>query len=363
VDLVELIKLSLRRWYVVVPVLVLTGIVAYIVQQRAPAEYQASGSVMLATPDLNPAGLPRAIIDIDNALVELESDEGRAELAAEGAEAEFLLRRIDPSLIEVYVTSDVSATATDTATVIVNRLATHVTSRQEDGGVPPAEQIRPRTRVQELPRDGSAEAPIEVVGSLILDDPIASTRNPYGADAATGRLLQAAVESDAGRIRFAELAGPVAFDVGLGGRDAGGLLSITTIGPDPTAVLAGFEHAKTLLADELDTRQARADVPTTQRIVIDTLAEPQVVTDLTSSLDRAVVVVISLGGLLALALVLVIENLSGSAATRREFADLSSASAEGSGSWIDPSTDGYLTYPTVRSAPEEEGKVEEARWP
>jgi hypothetical protein len=363
VDLVELIKLSLRRWYVVVPVLVATGIVAYIVQQGAPAEYQASGSVMLATPDLNPAGLPRAIIDIDSALVEIESEEGRAQLVAEGAQAEFLLRRIDPSLIEVYVTSESSATATATATAVVDRLAGHVTSTQDEAGVPPAEQIRPRTRVQELAREGPTDAPIEVVGSLILDDPIASTRNPFGADAATARLLEAAVESDAGRIRFAQLAGPVSFDVGLGGRDSGGIMQITTIGSDPAAVLAGFEHAKSLLADELDARQARADVPSTQRIVLDTLAEPQVVTDLTSTLDRAVVAVVALGGLLAIALLLVVENLMGPPARARR-RERSTSDLADEPVWLADSLRGLGSGPDLSKPADDDLRAgEEARWP
>jgi hypothetical protein len=78
------------------------------------------------------------------------------------------------------------------------------------------------------------------------------------------------------------------------------------------------------LNEELDARQARADVPEPRRILVVPLATPQSWTDVSPPLSRAVAAIVGAGGLLALGLAIGMESFLSRRSSRRtndEFPD------------------------------------------
>ena len=326
-DLIELLKLIWRRRYVALPVLLLTAAAAVVMQLNLPREYEARGTLILATPEQDPSRSPLLPAELDFAVAQLRTQPGVASIVDAGGIADFTIQRVDDLRVVVRVPQD-SEAAERTVTLVMERIRDHIYERQDDADIPEDErtQVRTESHVVEPdpepegePTDAvTAEPSIETVGTLILVDPTGGRGNPYSASDSTSRVLQLALQSDGGRMMIQQLVGSEDF-VGFGVSPQGspGIIGVTTYAHDPTVALEAFSVVHEALSDELDRRQVRANVPTSRRLVLEVVAAPQEPIDVTGPVDRAVAAVVGLGGLLAVGLVLLVENLAPRVRDRR----------------------------------------------
>ena len=318
-DILTIALSVLRRWYITVPVMVATVAIAFYVNSTIPPQYEASGQILLASPDLDPSNLPRSSIDLGSLAGQLNTEAVRSPLQVGDSDIEASAAADSLSLV---VTADSPADAQATTDNVIDWLAQQVDQRQEDQGFIAAERIRLQASTQEIDSEetqeldadpsaaGAAPEGAVLVTAITLDDPAARVSNPYGASNQTGRILTVAVQSDEGRRAVAQRAGSsVDFTIGQNARDAAPILTITTYGADPGAVLEAFDHVADEVETTLSDREERAEVPPTRRTRIEPIAVPQSVTDVSPPLDRSVAAIIGLGGLLALALVVMVDSL------------------------------------------------------
>jgi hypothetical protein len=297
-DIITIIQAILHRWYVSLPILAIGTAAAIALQLSTPPTYQAVGQVLLADPGLDPSGLPTSIVGLDEILLELEDPELRDELQT--GDAVYQLDADDRTTATLAVRSSSEADALATAQAVGAWLRERVVAVQAEAAIPESEQLqirgseRIRSTFDELA--GSAEA----LATVTLFDPAAGVANPFGASLATGRLLAVAVQSDEGQQSVFARTGPgVSYLLAQSPNDAAPILAITTTGEDPAAVLGAFEAVKEVVDEELQRRQDRAEIPTSRRTRVETLAQPRSTTDISPPLNRASAALFGLGALLA----------------------------------------------------------------
>lgn len=296
-DLLTLLGTLVRRWYVVVPTLLMSALAAYLVDTRVPSEFEATGWVLLEAPALNQAGMSSGA-DI----LALGDDLAADPPGGLPSDAEFVVQQGDtPASFVVSAAADSASGAEQTVNVITAALQDRLAETQTDAAVDEFARLELR---QALPRaipseqnDGSFTASMP----LDLRDPASGVANPYGPNPGTGRLLQVAIMGDAGRARFsAQFDGGVAYSIDQAARDAAALLQITTTGADPQEVVAAFFTLQQILDADLDDRQARAGVPESRRVRVAPFDTPLRADDVSPPVERATAAVLLLGGLLSI---------------------------------------------------------------
>jgi hypothetical protein len=319
VDILTIIATVFRRWYVTVPILALTLVVAYRVQESVPPEFEVGGSVLLEEPRFDPSRLPATTANADVLVQRLINAD--ADVTVEGAELE--AQSTDASTIELTATATAAQTAEATVENALEWLRADADGLQEAEGIPVADRVRGLVLTPTITAEPTDDTFV-ASGTLFLQDPAADVTNPYRADSQTGRLLREVITSDQARAAIAGRTGSgVQYTVGVP-REAEAILNIGLSGPDPEALLDGFNVVREALNEELDARQARADVPEPRRILVVPLATPQSWTDVSPPLSRAVAAIVGAGGLLALGLAIGMESFLSRRSSRRtndEFPD------------------------------------------
>lgn len=344
-DLFELIKVIFRRWKVVVPIGLLTLGVAYYVHTTTPPEFESTGYLQWEIPEYDRANDP-----IATGIDPVALSEG---IAVDG-DANFSVSPLDGQYLTIRAVDDTAVDARTAVNQVIEDLDTKIKAIQEDEDVAEANRVDLRLAVPEVVVEPQGDASFIATGQMFLYSPAANVANPYRPDASTGRLLEVAATGDVGRRRFAELAGTdVTFEVGQESRDAAALLQIVTMGSDRERVVDAFYDVAKLLNEDLDARQARADVPEDRRITLGVLDAPLGVTDVSPPVERAVIAIVGLGGLLALGLAVGLESLSQRKARREDGVATDVAIAGGEG--------GMRATATEASDLEVEGETFEGR--
>jgi hypothetical protein len=143
-DFWELLKILARRWVVVIPILVTTGLTLFGTQGRIQPEYRVELSVILLTPSpsfsgFNPfvtLGTPATAQTLKVTAYEADS---RASVAQGGHSADYDV--VVPSrspLITVMATADTPQGAITTAERVSGLLQSQLAQRQKDADVAPA---------------------------------------------------------------------------------------------------------------------------------------------------------------------------------------------------------------------------------
>lgn len=308
-DIISIVLTVLRRWMLVVPILLLTLGVAAVVESRTDAEYSAFGSVLLSQPELDPSRLPLTRTEIEAVRGEVETAAADGDLAVGGSEVTIL--HTAEQTIEVVAVGSSESEVADASRAITAELSSRFAELQEEKGIVPEE----RTEVVDIDvqySEAEEVQQLEVVRTLYLDDPTLGIDNPFGASPQTARVLEVSLESDAGRFALAEDVGhQIEFNISQADRDAAPIVGIETLADSQEQAIADFDHVLAALARELDARQARAMVPESRRVVVDVLAAPQSVEDVSPPIGRVTVAIVGLGGLLAVGLALLVESVLG----------------------------------------------------
>lgn len=315
-DLLALVKVILRRWYVVLPVVAAAVGVAAWMQLDTAREYQSMGTLILSPPEHDPARSPSVAAAVASAVQDLRSSAGVDAIVEAGGSDDFSVTRLEGLQVQVTVPDQ---GAEDTVELVMERIAQSVLDRQLDADIPEDEQIRWRTAVgtgseappDDLEPDEDDPTSASTVGLLTIEDPTAGRSNPFSANDTTARLLQYAIQSDAGRLEvFQRVAHPEFRSFSVAPQSGPGILSVSTTAGDPMVAHSAFDHVAAALEEELSNRQDRAEVPTNQRLVLEVLAAPAGAVDVTAPVNRGAAAIVALGGLLAVALAILVENVA-----------------------------------------------------
>ncbi len=297
-DLLTLFGILLRRWYVVLPTLLLTGLAAYMVDTRVPPEYEATGWVLIESPTLDQTTGQAGSTDI----LALGDDLAADPPDGLPPDAEFVVQAGDtPSSFVVSAAASTAPAAEQTVNLITTALQEGLADQQSVSDVDEATRLELRPALPRAIPSEQADESFTASMPLDLRDPTLGVANPYGPNPGTGRLLQVAITGDAGRATFSEqFDGNVAYSVDQAARDAAALLQIKTTGADRQEVIAAFFTLQQILDADLDERQARAGVPDSRRVRVTPFDAPLQATDISPPVDRATAAVLLLGGLLSI---------------------------------------------------------------
>jgi hypothetical protein len=306
-DLLTLLRIAFRRWYVALPVMFAALALALTAQASTAPQFQSVGSVLLEEPTLDSARLPRSLVSIDDLVARL--NEGEAAVAPAGSGIEVVAQAVDRSNIEITALGPEAAATEQAIEASVEWIRQRVMDLQEQEDVPEGERLQATLDsafpIAEEQPDGTSLA----TATIRLSDPGAGLENPLGAGQRTSRMLEAVIMSDVGRARVSEhTGGMVGYTVAVA-ENENSILEIITVAPDPANALAGFAIVRDELNQELDARQARAGVPPSWRIEVNDLAPPQSAGDISPPVTRSAVGIVAAGLLLAVALTVVVDSV------------------------------------------------------
>lgn len=130
---------ALRRWYILLPLLALTGVAVAMSGNRADPEYEAQASAMVVpgptpaeihNPYGNVAGAQQALSII------LTSSETRRDLADQGLSWDYEVgAEARSTIFQILVRADSPSVARDTATEIIEVASDELEARQEEAGL------------------------------------------------------------------------------------------------------------------------------------------------------------------------------------------------------------------------------------
>jgi hypothetical protein len=126
VDILTLVRIFFRRWYVSVPISVAACLFALYVQSTVPPAYEASGSVLFELPVFYPSRLPISMVDLE-AIADSVTDE---------LDDDLLIRVRGSTSVEVIAVADTGVQAENLAAEALDRLESAVTAVLGEGGHP-----------------------------------------------------------------------------------------------------------------------------------------------------------------------------------------------------------------------------------
>lgn len=312
-DLIGLLKLMLRRWLVVVPIVALAMVAAVLVHRDGDSLFEAQGTVLVTPrpPDATPS--PAEVLDVaEIAEVVRLSDAARALVEPDGA-ASLSIEPTADNVLQVTLVGAQSDDVTSGVMAIAQLVIEQVESVQAGAGVIPDERVEADTLTEDITAvtetlDG--ETVFSATVGVLLDDTAATRDNPYAADRATGRLVQVAMESDAERSQVAGRSSEaIDYSITQQDFDTAPILELWVYGPTEGDALDGFDALVATMQDYLDTRQEQAGVATSSRVSIEVIAQPQSVEDVSPPISRTAAVTAALGIILALAAAVLTENI------------------------------------------------------
>lgn len=317
-DILTIVQAVIRRWYLTLPIILMGLGGAYFLDSSIPPEYEANGQVLLANPELDPTGLPSALVDVDDVVARINA--GLIDDEVDATSGMLRATSSDPSTLQLTVLGDDQEAVERVARNVVEWYGGEVDTVQSRAGIPEDERLRLDSSSIGIGAEETEGGDFEVRTAIALRDPTAGSSNPFGASNTTIRILTVAVQSDSGRqVVNSRTADGVGFELDQSSRDSAPILRITTYGSDPEGVIAAFDEVLEVFASELEARQDRAEVPTTRRTRLEVLAAPTRVSDVSPPLDRSVAAIIGVAGIIAVALAIAVESI----ASRRRVRDAS----------------------------------------
>ncbi|MFO6451571.1 MULTISPECIES: hypothetical protein [unclassified Aeromicrobium] len=151
--LVEVVRTVLRRWYVVVAGLLLTGVLGYVAYTSTPPVYEASGTVLLLPPEdqVSGEGIENPFLQLNNldvptslVVARLNGDEVREQIVAEQPNALYEVST-DPTMrgpvVLVQVSAQSAKATIDTLELVLAAAPQALADLQRQQDVPKGDSI------------------------------------------------------------------------------------------------------------------------------------------------------------------------------------------------------------------------------
>lgn len=312
-DLLSIIRLMIRRWAVVVPVLLLTfGAVIYLMANRA-TDYSMSGSYLLVSGEvLNP---PSARVE--------------PPAAADALRSQLLQRSVKQQLIDEGLSGDYSVTVSDTGTslsVVIRAEAAEIVldtavrlvdlapellaeAYDESAATISVRSLTDLSDDTNISPEGEGDGQRFVVTLALLVGPGSSdSGNPFPANLGTVRSLTRLADS-------VEFANGVGEDTSLTSYAVTGevrevpIVDITVTAASGDGAREGYAYVRDAIAARLNRLQDDNDVENEVRTSMRHVVEPADVEVNPASVIRPVAGIVVLGGGLAVALAALAETI------------------------------------------------------
>lgn len=182
-DIWDALRIILRRWYAVLPVLIVFVVMAFVSSGRIDADYEADASVILLGPNQAiPDGVDVPAQQINAYLTPCSTCETVARvlelsLSSTATHDEFRDAGLSPDytlaterrspIIELAATSREPATAVNTVDALIDRVAAELDSRQGDVNAPEAQRISVSVLSQDSAPTGDRSAATRVRLALL----------------------------------------------------------------------------------------------------------------------------------------------------------------------------------------------------
>lgn len=319
-DIIEIALTVFRRWYVVVPVLMLTGVLAYAVASNAEPEYQTAGSFLLADAalvgdrDQPPVSVtPQVIGEI------VQGGAVRQQVRQQGGTADYEISVEGPDgLMRVTAAGDSEAAAVTTVQVVMEEIQRALSERQAEAGVP--EQGRGSVEVlssaasaeQQVVDEGEETEAVRFVstGSLRMNLP-SDGGNRYAASLdGTARVLGEVMLSPHVRQEITGGDDSETYEVTMQPRDSAPIINVAVTSTSAQGAMETYDAVADRMATELRQRQEIAGAPPSSMLTLQPLAVPVGVAPAGGELRRPLLVIVGLGLIAAVSLAVLVEGLA-----------------------------------------------------
>lgn len=334
VDLWTLVRIVVKRWLVVVPVLVATIAAAALFVLNIEPQYSGFSSLVMVSDDpaayeaaTNPSGMdPGALVLAANVVAEvLNSEETRQQVAAGGAEASYEVS-VDPGqpIVRVVAEGDDDKTTVAAAAEVLDAVGPALATRQEGENA----VLDPRVAVTTLTTPSQAEGVgggrYRAEGAVMFvaqtDTGQSVGTNPFTNLGRTTTTVIAELSQSRDFTKHLESLGATAgFEISPD-PDAN-VLRITSEGTSAETVAATLEGVTSGLNQRLVDRQEAIEVPEALRVHHEVLA-PAEVTQVPGDVKKPLIVLLGLGGTSAIGLAILVEGIMGRRRRRDESVDV-----------------------------------------
>lgn len=318
-DILTLIKVILRRWFVVVPIILVTFALAFSVGSSIRPEYGMSGTVLLTSAsDGTPADTDSVPIVTAPLLAEiLRSAATVKRMTDAGAVVPYVVE-VDPStsILRVTAAGRDGPPNIRTVEIVLENLEKELRLLEETAEVPP----RNRAAVRFLSRpSGQPGAGLPFASGSAFLVPLGVGRtNQFAANGYTTRILtELMLAAESRRAVFERAGGVVKFSLSAAQRDAAPILTISVRGADPRLTESAYEAVVATAGDILDDQQGKAGIESSDRTRLVPLNQPAGATETPSTAVKSVATVVGLGSIGAATAAIVVESLMAGRARRR----------------------------------------------
>ena len=306
-DLLSLFQLTIRRWVVVVPVLLITFISLIWLATHRGTDYSMEGSYLLVASEvIDPveSGLdPLVVADVLDDLLSQQSV--RSDLAAQGLSTTYTVDVGESGTLLLTVTADDPRVVVDTA----NALLEMMPELLEESFGEAATTITAQPVTTPLPQDVTeSDGTYSLSTSIVVSPVSADSGNPFPASLATVLSLVRTATATAFETQIAAVAPDATFQVGNTVREAP-LVDVVVTAPSATEATTAFAAVRQGVEQELDRLQDSARVNPQFRTVFTTIYEtaPEATP---SSLVRPAAGIVILGAGVAVGLATLVESFA-----------------------------------------------------
>ena len=196
-DVWRIILTVSRRWYVLLPLLAVSGVALVAAGNRFSPEYEATGSFILAPPRVTDSYSPYSDMDtaIESMVIVLGGPEARSAIAAQSLAPNYEVGRISrTSIMSFSVRTETPEVAEATGEAIIALASTELAARQGDAGLKPDAQVTiqvvQRPAITEVVPDGKVRtqavigllgAALATVIAILFDDLVGLVRRMSGS--------------------------------------------------------------------------------------------------------------------------------------------------------------------------------------
>lgn len=322
-DVIEIVRTVFRRWYVMVPVLLVTAGLAYTVVATAESQYETTGSFLLTQASLvggaQETGTTQVSVSPSVIAEVVQGDSVRELVVAEGGTADYDVSAGEEGLVRVRATGDGEQATVLTAQIALEEIQRVLAERQDQGGIP--EQRRVTAEVLASPSmaqrqvvdvDTEEEAVRYVArGTVRFVGPTDQGANPYAASlSGTIRVLEEVLQSPQVRREVQADGAAGVFEVGARPRDTAPIIYVVGRGTSPDMANQTFSTAVDRLRGELRQRQEIAGAVSASMLSLEPLSIPTGAALIGGELRRPLIVIVGLGLVAALSLAILVEGLA-----------------------------------------------------
>lgn len=314
-DALETLRIVINRWKVVVPVLVLTLVIAVLVAMRIPDEYTVYGSMVVVDSPAETGARVSASLLAES----LEDGDVRRRVRENTGAGNYSAEAITDDIIQISVLGANERTAVKTVSSVLDQIAPTLDGQYDERQVPPGERAavtiinRPQ-RGQTAIEDGLYR--IEGSAQIVYPASVFDAAVPLPASSAYN-LLSEVLQSEPVIDRIRDAGHDASYEIATD--DDTATLRITATGTDPDDVVDTVNAVFAAGEEELSRLNAlvddQSDGPPPLRV--QPLVQPTEAVMQSTGILRSLVVIVFLGAALAISLAVLVERWSSVVAVLR----------------------------------------------